>query len=47
MNFKFADESLRTCVFGAALRSKSIDFMLELLSSTQSLNFDIQGDGQS
>ena len=30
---------------GAALRSKSIDFMLELLSSTQSLKFDIQGDG--
>ena len=33
------------CFSGAALRSKSIDFMLELLASTQSLNFDIQGDG--
>ena len=45
-NFKFADESLRdVCFSGAALRSKSIDFMLELLASTQSLNFDIQGDG--
>ena len=46
VNFKFADESLRdVCFSGAALRSKSIDFMLELLASTQSLNFDIQGDG--
>lgn len=46
MNFKFADESLReVCFSGAALRSKPIDFMLELLSSTQSLKFDIQSDG--
>ena len=46
MNFKFADESLRdVCFSGAALRSKSIDFMLELLASTQSLKFDIQSDG--
>lgn len=46
VNFKFADESLRdVCFSGAALRSKSIDFMLELLASTQSLKFDIQGDG--
>ena len=46
VNFKFADESLReVCFSGAALRSKPIDFMLELLASTQSLNFDIQGDG--
>ena len=46
VNFKFADESLRdVCFSGAALRSKSIDFMLELLASTLSLKFDIQGDG--
>ena len=46
VNFKFADESLRdVCFSGAALRSKSIDFMLELLASTQSLKFDIQSDG--
>lgn len=46
VNFKFADDSLREVRFsGAALRSKSIDFMLELLASTQSLKFDIQGDG--
>lgn len=46
VNFKFADESLReVCFSGAALRSKPIDFMLELLSSTQSLKFDIQSDG--
>ena len=46
VHFKFADESLRdVCFSGAALRSKPIDFMLELLSSTQSLKFDIQSDG--
>ena len=46
VNFKFADESLRdVCFSGAALRSKPIDFMLELLASTQSLKFDIQSDG--
>ena len=46
VNFKFADDSLReVCFSGAALRSKPIDFMLELLTSTQSLNFDIQEDG--
>ena len=46
VDFKFADESLRdVCFSGAALRSKPIDFMLELLSSTQSLKFDIQSDG--
>lgn len=46
VNFKFADDSLREVRFsGAALRSKSIDFMLELLASTQSLKFDIEGDG--
>ena len=27
------------------LEQESIDFMLELLASTQSLKFDIQGDG--
>ena len=46
VDFKFADESLRdVCFSGAALRSKPIDFMLELLASTQSLKFDIQSDG--
>ena len=46
VHFKFADESLRdVCFSGAALRSKPIDFMLELLASTQSLKFDIQSDG--
>ena len=46
VNFKFADDSLReVCFSGAALRSKSIDFMLELLASTQSLKFDMRGDG--
>jgi len=45
VNFKFADDSLQdVCFSGAALRSKSIDFVLELLASTQSLNFDVHGD---
>lgn len=46
VNFEFADDSLgEVCFSGAALRNKPIDFVLELLADTQSLKFDIQGDG--
>lgn len=44
--FYFSDESLRdVCFSGAALRNRPIDFILNLLESTQSLKFSIQKDG--
>lgn len=47
VKFSFADDSLKEiCFSGAALRSKPIDVILQLLASTQSLKFDIQKDGK-
>lgn len=46
VEFMFTDDSLReVCFSGAALRSKPIEFILELLAGTQSLRFEIQKNG--